>query len=210
MSLLEIIEKVADRIAPGRAPYFIEAHIVKALMTIDAEGPVGRLTLSKTMGLGEGTIRTLTRHLEKDGLIHTAKNGIALTNTGKKLTMDLKSRIGQEIELPKSPLALGPFNVAFIVKSGAKEVKSGLEQRDAAIKIGALGATTLVLRNGKLIMPKVDENLSVKDKVIHQLLISKLQPKQDDVIIIGSANSKLNAEFGAIAAALETLRKTDH
>jgi predicted transcriptional regulator len=207
LSLLDTVHEVADKIAPGRAPNFIETHIVKALMKVDAMGPVGRLTLSKEMGLGEGTTRTLTKHLERDGLIHTTKNGIALTKRGKKLALDLKSRIGQEIELPQNPLTLGPFNIAFIMKDAAKGIGSGLEQRDAAIKVGALGATTLFLRNGKLIMPKIDEDLSVRDKATHELLISKLRPKQDDVIIIGSANSKLNAEFGAIAAVLETLKK---
>ena len=89
--LIVVLERAAAKLAPGRTPYFIEAHLVKALMTIDAEGPVGRVKLAKTLGLGEGTIRTLIKHLENEGLIKTSKAGIVLTSSGKKLTANLKS-----------------------------------------------------------------------------------------------------------------------
>ena len=85
-------------------------------------------------------------------------------------------------------------------------MKHGLEQRDAAIKIGALGATTLVFSRGKLNMPGIEEDAFKGDPRIRVELISKLQPRENDVIIIGSANDKLTAEYGAIAAALETLK----
>jgi hypothetical protein len=56
---VEVIERAARKLAPGRVSYFMEAHIVKALRTIDDEGPVGRVKLSKALGLGEGMTRTL-------------------------------------------------------------------------------------------------------------------------------------------------------
>jgi len=201
-----ILERAAAKLAPGRAPYFIEAHLVKALMTIDAEGPVGRVKLSKTLGLGEGTIRTLIKHFENEGLIKTSKTGIVLTNSGKKLTSSLKSRISKETEVPRSFLTVGPFNVAILIKNAADAIKGGLEQRDAAIKVGALGATTLIYGRGKLNMPLVDEDIFRDYPAIREALISKLKPQENDVIIIGSANSKSNAELAAIAATLETLK----
>ena len=94
-----ILERATAKLAPGRAPYFIEAHLVKALMIIDDEGPVGRVKLSKTLGLGEGTARTLIKHLENEKLIKISKAGITLTSSGNKLTANLKSRIGKEIEI---------------------------------------------------------------------------------------------------------------
>ena len=204
--LFGVLERAAAKLAPGRAPYFIEAHLVKALMTIDDEGTVGRMKLSKTLGLGEGTIRTLIRHLENEKLIKISKAGIALTSSGKKLTTDLKSRISKEIEIPRSSLTVGPFNVAILVKNAADAIRGGVEQRDAAIRIGALGATTLIYRRGKLNMPLVEEDIFRDQPTIYEVMISKLKPKEDDVIIIGTANDKSTAEIGAIAAALETLK----
>ena len=204
--LLGILERAAAKLAPGRAPYFIEAHLVKALVTIDDEGTVGRGKLSKTLGLGEGTIRTLIRHLENEKLIKISKAGIALTSLGKKLTVDLKSRISKGIEVPRSSLTVGPFSVAILVKNAADAVRGGVEQRDAAIKIGALGATTLIYRRGKLNMPLVEEDISRDQPTTYEVMTSKLKPQEDDVIIIGTANDKSTAELGAIAAVLETLK----
>jgi len=203
---IRILERAAAKLAPGRAPYFVEAHLVKALTTIDAEGPVGRVKLSKALGLGEGAIRTLIKHLENEGLAKTLRVGIVLTGTGKKLTSNLKSRISGPTEIPQSPLTVGPVNVAILIKNAAHFIKGGLEQRDAAIKVGALGATTLLFSRGKLNMPLVEEDVFRNVPAIRERLISKLKPQENDVIIIGSANDKLTAEFGTIAATLETLK----
>jgi predicted transcriptional regulator len=180
-------------------------HVFKALETIEAEGPIGRVKLSRALGLGGGVIRTLVKHLESEGLINISRIGIVLSDSGKKLFSDLKSRLSKEIDVPKSPLTIGSHNVAILVKDAANLMKRGLEQRDAAIKVGALGATTLVFSRGKLNMPAIEEDAFECDPPIRVELISKLQPRENDVIIIGSANNKLTAEYGAIAAVLETL-----
>jgi len=203
---LGTLERVAAKLAPGRAPYFIEAHLVKALVTIDSEGPVGRVKLSKTLGLGEGTVRTLIKHLENEGLIKTSKAGIILTNSGKKIASNIKSKISRQIEVPRNPLTVGPFNIAVLIKNVSKAIKGGVEQRDAAIKVGALGATTLIYSRGKLNMPLVDEDIFRDAPAFHEALISRFKPQENDVIIIGSANDKLTAELGALAATLETLK----
>lgn len=209
MKPLAIIERAASKIAAGRAPLFIEAHLVKALMLIDSKGPIGRITLAKTLGLGEGTTRTLTRHLEKEGLIKSSRAGIVLTNSGRTLRSSLKSKIAELTEIQQSSLTIGPFNVAILVKNAAETIKSGLKQRDAAIMIGAMGATTLVFHNGKLKMPPVDEDASRQTPAICKKLASKLKPQDGDVIVIGSADNILAAELGAIAAAIETLKVAD-
>jgi len=204
---LAILEKAASKLAPGRAPFFMEAHLVKALMTLDAKGPVGRVRLAKTLGLGEGTIRTLIRHFENEGLIKSTKTGITLTNSGRRLASNLKSRISDETDVPRSSLTVGPFNIAVLIKNAAHAIKGGLEQRDAAIKVGAQGATTLTYSRGRLNMPNVEEDVFRDAPAIRETLVSKLKPRENDVIIIGSANDRLAAELGALAATLETLKR---
>jgi len=204
---LRTLGKVASKLAPGRAPYFIEAHLVKALKIVDSEGPVGRVRLSKILGLGEGAVRTLVKHLKNEGLIKISRTGIILTDSGKKLSSFLNSRISSETEVPQSSLTVGPFNIAVLVKNVADAIKYGLEQRDAAIKVGASGATTLIFSHGDLVMPGAeDEDVFKNIPAIRDVLISKLKPREGDVVIIGSGNDRLTAELGAIAAALETLK----
>ena len=205
MNILQVIEDAAIKIAPGKAPYFIEAHIVKALMIISRK-PVGRVSLARALGLGEGSIRTLIKHLEKAGLIETSREGIVLTGSGQEFVSNVKSRISEIIEIPESALTIGAFNVAALIRGVADSVKAGLEQRDAAIKVGAQGATTLIFSNGRLTMPSTKEDVFMELPRIRDIIISRLMPKEDDIVVIGSAGDKLTAEFGAIAAALETLK----
>lgn len=206
---LDILAKVTSKLAPGRTPYFVEAHLVKALKLIDAEGPVGRVKLAKNLALGEGTIRTLLKHLENQGLIETSKAGIILTQSGKRLASDLKSRVSEATEVLPSPLTVGPQNVALSVRHAADSIREGIEQRDAAMKVGALGATTLIFQGGNLRMPKVDEDVFKSIPAVRRALVSKLKLRENDVVIIGSADDATTAEVGALAAALETLKTTD-
>lgn len=206
MESLKVIEKVARKLAPGRSPTFTEVHIIKALEIISGEEAVGRIKLSKMLGLGEGATRTLVKHLRSEGIVEILRSGIVLSDAGRKLLSVLRSKIGGEAEVPKSSLTVGSFNVAVLIRDKADVVTHGLEQRDAAIKAGASGATTLVFSRNRLAMPGIGEDVFQNIESIHDMLISELTPKENDVIIIGSADDRLTAEFGAKAAVLELLK----
>ncbi|MFQ5999867.1 MAG: DUF4443 domain-containing protein, partial [Candidatus Bathyarchaeia archaeon] len=205
LELLKVIERVTSKVAPGREPSFTEAHVIKALEIIGG-GAVGRIRLSKELGLGEGVTRTLVKHLKNEGIIEVLRSGIVLSEYGGKLFSDLRSRISEEIEVPPSPLTVGPFNVAVLVRDAASVIKRGLEQRDTAIKAGALGATTLIFSRNRLTMPSVErEDVFKGISSIREMLISKLDPKENDVIIVGSGENKRLAEIGAKMVAFELL-----
>jgi predicted transcriptional regulator len=208
LKTLEIIVKVAAKIAPGRLPSFAEAHVVMALEDIGNAGTVGRLKLSKDLQLGEGETRTLVRHLQKEGLIEISRTGISLSAAGRKLLSSLKGVLSEQVEIPSSPLTVGRFNVAVQIKGMKSSVRYGLEQRDAAITAGAKGATTLVFTNNKLAMPGTGEVLSETGSSIVGVL-SRLSLKEGDVIVIGSADDRFKAELGVRAAALELLKTKD-
>ncbi len=206
MEFLKVIEKIVGKIAAGRAPSFNEAQVVKALEIIDACGTVGRVKLSNELGLGEGATRTFLRHAKNAGIIDSSRQGIALSEYGKRLFSDLRTKISKGIEVPSSPLTVGPFNIAVLVRDVAHKVRSGIEQRDAAIRAGALGATTLVLSHKKLTMPHSKEDVFKGIASTHDMLVSKLDPKENDVIIVGTGKNKKLAELGARMAALELLK----
>jgi predicted transcriptional regulator len=201
---LKALDRVAAKIAPGRLPSFAEAHVIKALEEI-GERSVGRLKLSKDLHLGEGEVRTLVRHLKNEGLIGVSKTGISLSAGGRRLLRGLRTLVSEAIELPSTSLTLGPLNVAVRVSGMEESVKYGLEQRDAAMMAGAKGATTLVFSANKLTMPGTHEDASKSDPSIRASL-SKMNLKEGDVVIIGSADEKFKAELGAKTAALELLK----
>lgn len=206
LSLLDTIERVTRKIAPGPAPAFNEAHVVKALEIIGKYEPVGRIKLSKKVGLGEGTTRTLLKHLRSEGMTQSSRSGISLSKEGKSLFSDLRSKLSESVEVPSSPLTVGAFNIAVLVRDSAPAIGSGMEQRDAAIKTGALGATTLVFSSSKLALPHGEENLSESMPELHDKLVDSFNPEENDVIIVGSGSNRDLAEIGAKMAAIKLLK----
>lgn len=67
-------------------------------------------------------------------------------------------------------MALGRFNYVILIKQYGFAVKSGIEQRDAAIKMGGSGATTLRFKDNKL--------HSQKEPCTAKLLVEKLNPQR--------------------------------
>jgi len=206
LRLLEVIERVTRKIAPGPVPSFNEAHVVKALEIISKYGIVGRIRLSKELGLGEGTTRTLLKHLKNEGITQSSRSGISFSEEGKKLFSDLRSKLSEGVDVPSSPLTVGSFNIAILVRDSAQAVGSGMEQRDIAIKSGASGATTLVFSGNKLFMPTREQNVSESTPSLHDELVTKLNPNQNDVIIVGSGENRELAEIGAKMAAIKLLK----
>ena len=207
MESIGIIESVAGKVAPGPIPSFMEVHILKALEVIGSRRKtIGRIKLSGILGLGEGVTRTLLRHLRNKGLIKISKSGITLSDLGVKVLSEIRSVMSREIILPESPITIGPSNVAVLVRGVSNLIKYGVEQRDAAIKVGAMGATTLIYRHGVLVAPGLGDELIREAEETCRIIISKLRPEEGDVIIIGSAADLRTAEFGAKTAALELLK----
>lgn len=209
LRLLEVIDRVTRKIAPGPAPSFNEAHVVKALEIIGKYGIVGRIRLSKELGLGEGTTRTLLKHLKNEGITRSSRSGISFSDGGERLFSDLRSKLSEGVEVPSSPLTVGPFNIAVLVRDSAQAVGSGMEQRDTAIKSGASGATTLVFSGNKLSLPTGEEDLSARMPSLHNKLVTKLNPNENDVIIVGSGENRKLAEIGAKMAAIKLLKNNN-
>ena len=205
-NFLEVTKKISGKLAPGRTPTFAVAHILTAIETLGAEEPVGRIRLSKILGLGEGEARTLVKRLRNEDVIEVSKAGIVLSKLGKQIFSDLRAELSEETEVPESSLTVGPCNMAVLVRDAAEFVKYGLEQRDAAIKAGAQGATTLIFRNDRLTMPGVNEDIFQNIQPIHNMLVARLKPEETDVIIIGSADDKRTAGFAAKTAAFKLLK----
>lgn len=205
MKLVSTIENVMKKLAPGRLPSFLEAHVIMAIETLIDEGTIGRQRLAETLNLGGGVTRTLIKHLREDDLIEVSRSGIALSVFGQKIASELRTYLTKEIEVPKGPLTVGSSNLAILVKNKADLVGNGVKLRDAAMKAGALGATTLIFRDNKLILPGMIKEHIEQNRPITEFLIENLQPAENDAIIIGSAHDHQNARIGAKMAAFSLL-----
>ena len=147
------------------------------------------------------------RHLQMNNMIKATNAGTTMTQKGEALLLELLSSIPTEMNLPKCSIALGKFNYVVLLKQHSHAIKSGVEQRDAAIKIGAKGATTLLFKQNKFVMPSSTNYDSLqKEPKISKLLIRMLNPEEGNAIIIGSDDvHKKRSEFAAKSAALFTI-----
>jgi len=200
------LQKVASRIAPSRILSFEMVHVLVTLQLIQERGHVSRHTLCKKLDLGEGTVKTLVKHLKIYDLIETDKTGTRISTKGSKLLSELLLSIPAEMSISTCSVALGKFNYAILIKQMSYVIRSGIEQRDAAIKMNALGATTLVYKDDKFMIPNTNFNALHREQKLHTLLVDGLKPEEGDVLIIGSDNkSERAAEFAAKSAALVTI-----
>ena len=205
MESISLIEKIVRKVAPGRSPSFTEAHVLKALELVSSGSGVGRKRLGELLGLNEGVTRTLLRHLKEANLIEVTRRGMKLREEGKRLLAAFSIFMSGGTEVPRSPLTIGPQNFALLVRRAAHHIRSGVEQRDTALKAGALGATTLIFDGEKLTLPAVQE-IQPRAEEVCDLLLLRLKPRKGDAIIIGTAVDILLAELGAKTAALELLK----
>jgi predicted transcriptional regulator len=194
------LEKVVGEKAPGPPPAFSVFHILRALELI-AQKSTGRGKLADSLKVGEGTVRTIIGRLKDAGLVATSKAGCTLTDKGLKLFREYRSVFKKKIEIRKNELTIAKHSFAVLIKNCGHKIKSGVEQRDTAIMAGAKGATTILFKKGRLIIPTVSDDVAKDFPEAASQIMTSMNPEEDDVIIVSSADSLEKAEYGALAAA---------
>ena len=113
---VRMLTKIATRYAPSRILSFDSVHVFKLLQLIERKRHVSRNLLCQELALGEGSIKTLVKHLKMKGLIQSTKRGTTMTEKGRKITSEILLLIPRETTIPKCSIALGKFNYAVLVR----------------------------------------------------------------------------------------------
>jgi len=195
----QFIESVAGEKAPGPSTTFSVAHIFCALELV-AEKPIGRNKLAEKLNVGEGAVRTIINHLKDAGLIVTSKAGCTLTAKGVSVWKKFEEFFPKRGEIGKTELTTAEHNYAFLVKNSGHKVKSGIEQRDAAIVAGAKRAVVIVSKGGHLIIESVSNNIEKEFPKATNQIFKVIQPEDNDVIVIAGADVLQKAKHAAFAA----------
>lgn len=201
MSIKNTLNKISLKKSPGPTPSFNILDVIRLLRLLAKSDGIGRGKISEKLGLGEGTVRTILKKLSKNGIITISRSGCSLTPKGKKIWMSIEEVMPKIIEIGRNELTLAPKSVAILVKGCADRVKSGMEQRDAAVFSGAKGAVTIIYKDNKLIIPSVSMDLERDYPLAFKDIMYSIKPSEGDVIIISSGDSLKEAEYGALAAA---------
>lgn len=199
---IRLVEAATGKVAPSFGPH----HAAVTLLIIGRQQPIGRYELCDNLSIGEGSARTLLRRLTDARYISAdGKQGQRLTKKGMKLFNEMSSDIPLGLFLELKELVVYDYAYAFLVKDRAELVTDGIRQRDEAIikgGYGRSGSTTLVHKNGFLVMPPDDFNVLLGNEEEALLIINSLRPEDNDVILIGSANNKNLAREVAMASVM--------
>jgi len=195
----QLLERLAEEKAPGPSPSFSIFH---ALMTVEliAGKSLGRSKIAEELGIGEGAARTLISRLKNADLIETSKAGCTLTDKGLRLWKEFKSRV-KTVRIEKNELTLTDHSYAALIRNSGHRVKTGMEQRDAAIIAGAKGATTILFTKGRLVFPSIKHDVDKGFPKASAQMKSLLKPQENDAIIVVSSDNPVKAEYAALAAA---------
>lgn len=203
-SFLKIINKL-NSVGPN--PKFASTHIILAYIVI-ATNKIGRVRLSKVIGIGEGSVRTLLKILVKLNLITITTEGCELTNNGIKLYEELKNIISEWKELPVGKLTIDKHNIIIKVRNCGHLIKHGIIERDAGIVVGATGIISLIVKNNKFCIPGGSNNCEKEyPDIIWDELKTKFILSNNDVIIISGSKDIHSAIYGAIAGSLKLIYK---
>jgi predicted transcriptional regulator len=195
----QLIEGIAGEKAPGPSATFSVSHIFYAVELM-AERPIGRNKLAEKLNVGEGVVRTIINRLKDAGLIVTSKAGCSLTGKGLSVWKKFEGYFPRRVEIGKTELTTAEHNYAFLVKNSGHKVKSGIEQRDAAIVAGAKRAVVIVSKGGHLIIESVSDSIEKEFPKAANQILKGVQPEDNDVIIIAGADAPQKAKNAAFAA----------
>jgi hypothetical protein len=202
LQTIEGLLHITDKRPLGPFPTFDRSHLVLAFITIGQKGSVGRHALASSSGLGEGAIRTVIKRLREEGLATAGPSGCRLTPSGKRVYAELAGKLTPVLPLRTSDLTMGTHQVAVAVRRGGAKVTSGIEQRDSAIKVGAAGATTYIIRGGKFTIPGGSSDCEHDyPSEVWDTLRKGLGLRDGDSAILCGAALPILANLGAVAAA---------
>lgn len=203
---LSALLRLTETKVRGPSPSFDRVHLLLAFLMVGASGTVGRAALAKRVGLGEGSARTVLKRLRSSGYAEVDASGCHLTATGLSAYANLTRRLPPPLSLDGSRLTVGRSQVALVVRGGGRLVKGGIEQRDSAVRAGASGATTYVMKGDRFTVPGGSSNCE-RDfpSAAWTQLRSGLEPRDGDAVILCGSGDETTANLGALSAALMLL-----
>lgn len=200
-SSLSIKEVLKLAVAPikGVKPAFNIYHIIKTLVLLYEKGPLGRQLLSKYLGIGITSTRTLIKRLKSLNLLDVDPvAGCILTNYGREVAdkiLSLVVRGGDVTKILDPPLVLYEKAYAFLIKRGVEVLKKYdiTYVRDTIIKNEAKATIIVYVVGGEAYIPP-QKDLNEKCYPSLRRLTGILDARDLDAIFVIFADSETIAE----------------
>lgn len=175
------------------------------ILNVLKAGPVGRVFLSESLGIGEGKIRKLLNELKKQGLIISSKAGHYLSRIGESILEEIGQRYFKVTRRLSIRSLNWPYAVEGIVRGRALRSplsKNGMYERDLLVRNGALGAIVSVYKKGEARLPDTGIPLTeaIPGYVYESTVLRDLL--EEDLLIIVSGENFYRAMYAFIKGSL--------
>jgi len=170
-------------------------------MAIGEAGAVGRGRLGASLGLGQGEVRTLIKRMKEKDLILIEPEGCKLSKKGEREFARLREALPWSERVSGGSLGIGRECVAVLVRGGGRNVRKGIEQRDAAVRAGANGAVTAVFSRGRFALPEGGDFEKGGPRELWTAA-RKAGPREGDALVVAGADAAEDADVAATAAAI--------
>ena len=190
--------KIIDEPQFGPMFRFNDANVYWALHILSDGRRMGRKRLADEVGVGEGSMRRIIDTLKEWDFINIKQTGITITKAGLSFLEQIPIK---PVDIFVEGSVAGACQQGVLVLGGADKVVNGMEQRDAGIKVGADGCTTIVIRDGVLMIPP-DWNMDEKTPELAYKIRKEIGLTQSDALIIGGGENQSVATEAALTAAL--------
>lgn len=195
------VMKLLPCYANGPVTRTTDADVFWILHYLSGSERIGRKKLADTLDIGEGSMRNVMKVLNECGLVEIFQTGIIISEAGRELLAKIPI-IPIDVKVPGS--VIGKYQESIIVKDVGYKISNGWAQRDVGVRTGSLGCTTIVHRDGNLMIPP-DWNLDIKAPMQAKQIRSVKEFTPSDAIIIGDANDAHTARNAAVTAALDII-----
>ncbi|MBS7288080.1 MAG: hypothetical protein KIH01_04885 [Candidatus Freyarchaeota archaeon] len=186
-------------------PSFREGDVLGVLLLL-AEEPVGRYAVRDVLGLGDAAVRTMLRRLQRLGLIRPAgRKGHVLTDKGRLVAEKLMGYVAEFRRLPKSFLSVGECDYGFRIRGMSHLISGGVEERDIAVSGGGRGATTIIVKSGRLVVPSVKELDGEEEAFLRRFF----ELEEGDVVLIVSAEDCPSALRAGLSVAASLIKRAE-
>ena len=179
------------------------SKIVTLFLLIKEKGPIGRYSVSKELGIPEGISRGALSNFKRIGIISTIKKGCIVSDLGTKLLSEIleKFKIKKIKDFHFEFLTLDRYCAAAQVSQRKNPSVSAI--RDKVVKAGASGSIIISYERGKLVVPKVYEDLSSLFPPLSEKLKKEFSLVSGDLLIFAFASKAWKAKEAAISAVID-------
>ncbi len=154
----------------GVKPGYHEGHFIAALKCIEKEHAVGRKILSKHLGIGETSVRSLIKRLAEKNYVSIDKvAGAILTEKGIKLLEMVNKYMDIYIDEAGIPDLNWPNTIFVILKIPPSDKVTAISIRDKAISVNANAALIAFIVKNRIKVPGLPES-----NKLYKIIVEKL------------------------------------